>query len=85
MSRYGASKTNSNDKRVLETKAGLGFYEEEYLDSSSVMRQWLVNKLPLLDADGEVDKIVTVALEPVSVTTWLADGIQPRKSLCAAI
>jgi signal transduction histidine kinase len=27
------------------------------------MRQWLVNKLPLLDADGEIDKIVTVALD----------------------
>ncbi|MGC2777777.1 MAG: PAS domain S-box protein [Bradyrhizobium sp.] len=63
MSRYGANKTDSNDKRVLATKAGLGFYEEEYLDSCSVMRQWLVNKLPLLDADGEVDKIVTVALD----------------------
>ena len=63
MSRYGANKTDGNDKRVLATKAGLGFYEEEYLDSSGVMRQWLVNKLPLLDVDGEVDKIVTVALD----------------------
>ncbi|WP_257165238.1 PAS domain-containing protein [Bradyrhizobium sp. SRS-191] len=63
MSRYGASKTDGNDKRVLATKDGLGFYEEEYLDSCNVMRQWLVNKLPLLDADGEVDKIVTVALD----------------------
>jgi PAS domain S-box-containing protein len=63
MSRYGADKTDSNDKRVLATKSGLGFYEEEYLDSGGHMRQWLVNKLPLLDADGEIDKIVTVALD----------------------
>jgi signal transduction histidine kinase len=27
------------------------------------MRQWLVNKLPLLDADGEIEHIVTVALD----------------------
>ena len=27
------------------------------------MRQWLVNKLPLLDADGEIENIVTVALD----------------------
>jgi signal transduction histidine kinase len=27
------------------------------------MRQWLVNKLPLLDTDGKVDKIVSVALD----------------------
>ncbi|MEL5937784.1 hypothetical protein AAGG40_21195, partial [Stenotrophomonas maltophilia] len=27
------------------------------------MRQWLVNKLPLLDAEGEIERIVTVALD----------------------
>jgi PAS domain S-box-containing protein len=63
MSRYGAQKTDENDKRVLAAGRGLGFYEEEYQDSSGNMRQWLVNKLPLLDADGEVENIVTVALD----------------------
>ena len=63
MSRYGAQKTDENDKRVLEAGRELGFYEEEYLDSSGNMRQWLVNKLPLLDADGEIENIVTVALD----------------------
>ena len=63
MSRYGAQKTDANDKRVLEAGAGLGFYEEEYIDSSGNMRQWLVNKLPLLDADGGIENIVTVALD----------------------
>src|SRR6266576_1266956 len=55
MSRYGAQKTDENDKRVLAAGRGLGFYEEEYLDSSGAMRQWLVNKLPLLDAKGEIE------------------------------
>jgi PAS domain S-box-containing protein len=63
MSRYGAKKTDENDRRVLEAGRGLGFYEEEYLDSSGNLRQWLVNKLPLLDADGEIENIVTVALD----------------------
>jgi len=63
MSRYGAEKTDENDKRVLKLKRELGFYEEEYLDSSGNLRQWLVNKLPLLDAEGEIDNIVTVALD----------------------
>src|SRR6201995_1851499 len=63
MSRYGAKKTDENDKRVLATRAGLGFYEEEYMDSAGNIRQWLVNKLPLLDAEGEIDNIVTVALD----------------------
>jgi PAS domain S-box-containing protein len=63
MSRYGARKTDENDKQVLAAGRGLGFYEEEYLDSSGNMRQWLVNKLPLLDAKGEIANIVTVALD----------------------
>jgi PAS domain S-box-containing protein len=63
MSRYGAQKTDENDQRVLKAGRELGFYEEEYKDSSGNMRQWLVNKLPLLDANGEIETIVTVALD----------------------
>ena len=63
MSRYGAQKTDEFDKRVLEGGMQLGFYEDEYVDSKGQMRQWLVNKLPLLDSDGKVDKIVSVALD----------------------
>jgi PAS domain S-box-containing protein len=63
MSRYGAEKTDENDKRVLEAGRELGFYEEEYKDSSGNMRQWLVNKLPLLNAEGDIENIVTVALD----------------------
>ena len=63
MSRYGAQKTDEHDRRVLAAGRGLGFYEEEYMDSSGQLRQWLVNKLPLLDARGEVEDIVTVALD----------------------
>ena len=63
MSRYGAQKTDENDRRVLATSKELGFYEDEYRDSSGNLRHWLVNKLPLLDADGHVESIVTVALD----------------------
>jgi PAS domain S-box-containing protein len=63
MSRYGAQKTDENDHRVLKAGRGLGFYEEEYMDSSGNLRQWLVNKLPLFDADGEIESIVSVALD----------------------
>src|SRR6202012_5273637 len=61
MSRYGAQKTDENDQRVLKVKGELGFYEEEYLDSAGNLRQWLVNKLPPRDAEGGVEKMVTVA------------------------
>jgi PAS domain S-box-containing protein len=63
MSRYGAQKTDENDQRVLASGQGLGFYEEEYLDVRGNLRQWLVNKLPLLDPNGDVEHIVTVALD----------------------
>ena len=63
MSRYGAQKTDENDRRVLAMGKELGFYEEEYRDFSGNLRQWLVNKLPLVDAEGEVESIVTVALD----------------------
>ncbi|MGZ5872963.1 MAG: PAS domain S-box protein [Bradyrhizobium sp.] len=63
MSRYGALKTDESDRRVLAAGKELGFYEEEYRDSSGSLRHWLVNKLPLLDAKGEVESIVTVALD----------------------
>ncbi len=63
MSRYGAQKTDENDRRVLDAGEELGFYEEEYIDSSGTMRQWLVNKLPLRGSDGNIKQIVTVALD----------------------
>jgi PAS domain S-box-containing protein len=63
MSQYGARKTDEHDKRVLEKGSELGFYEEEYKDSTGAMRQWLVNKLPLRNAGGEIEYIVTVALD----------------------
>jgi PAS domain S-box-containing protein len=63
MSRYGAAKTSEPDKRVLASGDGLGFYEEEYQDVSGAMRQWLVNKMPLLTPDGKIENIVTVALD----------------------
>jgi PAS domain S-box-containing protein len=63
MSRYGSHKTDENDRRVLVTKKSLGFYEEEYMDVYGNQRQWLVNKMPLLDADGDIERIVTVALD----------------------
>jgi PAS domain S-box-containing protein len=63
MARYGAAKTDENDKRVLSGRRELGFYEEEYKDAAGHMRQWLVNKLPILDINGEIENIVTVALD----------------------
>jgi PAS domain S-box-containing protein len=63
MSSPGAQKSIETDRRVLTSGRELGFYEEEYRDLSGNLRYWLVNKLPLLNTDGEVDRIVTVGLD----------------------
>ena len=62
MSRYGAQKTDENDRRVLRRAASLASTRRN-LDAAGNMRHWLVDKLPLLDADGEIQNIVTVALD----------------------
>jgi PAS domain S-box-containing protein len=63
LSRYGVQKSVETDMRVLQTGMESGFYEEEYEDFSGHVRQWLVNKLPLFDAEGEIESIVTVGLD----------------------
>src|SRR4029450_10287368 len=63
MSRYGAEKTSEPDKGGVAGGEELGFYEEEYKHASGQMRQWLVNKLPILDASGEIENLVTAALD----------------------
>ena len=59
----GVQKVDETDRRVLASGKELGFFEEEYRDIFGNLRHWLVNKLPLLDADGGVERIVTVGLD----------------------
>lgn len=63
MARYGASKETSGDQRVLASGEELGFYEEAYFDSTHRLRHWMVNKVPVKNADGGIEYIVTVALD----------------------
>jgi PAS domain S-box-containing protein len=63
MARYGASKETSGDQRVLAGGEELGFYEEAYFDSAHRLRHWMANKVPVKNAKGEIDYIVTVALD----------------------
>jgi PAS domain S-box-containing protein len=63
MARYGASKETSGDQRVVATGEELGFYEEAYFDSAHRLRHWMANKVPVKNATGEIDYIVTVALD----------------------
>lgn len=63
MARYGASKETVGDHRVIETGEELGFYEEAYFDAAHKLRYWMANKVPVKRTDGEIDYIVTVALD----------------------
>ncbi len=63
MARYGASKETSGDQQVLATGEELGFYEEAYFDSAHRLRHWMANKVPVKNAEGKIEYIVTVALD----------------------
>ena len=63
LARYSQSKSAGYDQEVLRTRKPLGYYEDIYADASGTERHWLTTKIPLLDADGEVDSIVTCALD----------------------
>jgi len=63
MARYGGSKEGTNDDRVLATGHELGFYEEAYLDYTGTLRHWMANKVPLRGPDGDIQNILTVALD----------------------
>jgi PAS domain S-box-containing protein len=63
MARYGGSKESTNDDRVLATGKELGFYEEAYLDYTGTLRHWMANKVPLRGPDGNIQNILTVALD----------------------
>jgi len=65
------------------------FFEEEYRDLSGNLRFWLVNKLPLLDADGDVflrtragQGLLAQMTEP-PVSDWTSDRSDPRFPLKA--
>lgn len=63
MARYGGSKDDTNDRRIISSGQELGFYEEAYFDASHRLRHWMANKAPIFNAAGEVEHIVTVALD----------------------
>ena len=63
MARYNQAKSAEFDAEVLRTRKPLGYYEDEYADASGTVRYWLTTKIPILDETGEVDSIVTCALD----------------------
>jgi PAS domain S-box-containing protein len=63
MARYGASKDTWGDEQALATGNELGFYEEAYFDSAHRLRHWMVNKVPVKNAESKVEYIVMVALD----------------------
>lgn len=63
MARYNQTKSAAFDAEVLRTRKPLGYYEDEYADASGTIRHWLTTKIPILDENGEVDSIVTCALD----------------------
>jgi PAS domain S-box-containing protein len=57
---YGAA-THAFDRRVLDTGQPVEDYEQTYADAHGVIRTWVSTKLPLFDAQGRPNHVVTVA------------------------
>ncbi|MCK6452097.1 MAG: PAS domain S-box protein [Alphaproteobacteria bacterium] len=59
---YG-SYTRGIDRRVIETGETEGLFEEEYAGVDGVRRNWITAKRPLRDARGEVEYVISVAMD----------------------
>ena len=59
---YG-SYTTAIDRRVFDTARPTGFFEERYAGVDGIGRDWLTTKEPLINAQGRVIGLITVALD----------------------
>jgi len=59
---YGAY-TGGIDQQVIETGHSTGFFEESYAGADGVKRHWLTAKLPLKDARGTVQHVISIAMD----------------------
>ena len=59
---YG-SYTSEIDRRVIETGQSTGFFEETYAGVDGVQRHWMTAKLPLKDVRGQVQHVISVAMD----------------------
>jgi PAS domain S-box-containing protein len=59
---YG-SYTGGIDQRVIETGQSTGFFEEMYAGVDGVKRHWLTAKLPLKDVRGQVQHVISIAMD----------------------
>ncbi len=60
--RYG-SYTRELDRRVIESGEAAGLFEEQYAGVDGVRRNWITAKQPLRDARGQVEYVITVAMD----------------------
>jgi len=59
---YG-SYTGGIDRRVIDTGQSTGFFEEAYAGVDGVKRDWLTAKLPLKDVRGQVEHVISIAMD----------------------
>ncbi|MFD1627622.1 PAS-domain containing protein [Azospirillum griseum] len=58
-----SERSENLNRLVIETGQGVPFFEESGRDANGVRCDWLTSKMPLTDRNGEVQHIVTVALD----------------------
>lgn len=58
-----ADRAAALDRLVVESGQGVPFHEDRAPDGDGTLRDWLTTKMPLMDEEGMVTHIVTVALD----------------------
>ena len=55
--------TRGRDQQVIESGKPLDYFEERYAAVDGVERDWLTTKVPLFDALGRVNRVMTVSMD----------------------
>ena len=55
--------TEQLDRKVLETGEAIPYFEEHYVDAHGVSHTFLTTKVPLREANGQVESVATISLD----------------------
>jgi len=72
------------DPQVLESREATGFVEHDGVDARGRRRHWLVDKIPLLDGDNKVNRILTVAIDVTERKLAEATAVAERERAVSA-
>ena len=72
-----AANTATLERRLIETGQATGFYQDHFAGVDGVKRDWLTNKLPVMDAHGQVQFVLSTSVE-------ITERVQAERQLVEA-